>query len=213
MIRRIVAERGARLSRADPLKMEDGRSRRRYRRGYLPPRGIRYWFPKRETMPARRARRGDSRAAAASLTRYAWDTSPFYRRQWDAGGISSGSSALARGFRSESARRHEKGPARCAGARAAVRRLPLRAGPGGSSTSTARRARPGGRPRSRSVAPTGDAIANAHARIMWGMGIRPGDIVFVAAIFSLYMGSWGALCRRRAARARRRSRSAPARPA
>lgn len=36
-------------------------------------------------------------------------------------------------------------------------------------------------------------IANAHARIMWGMGIRPGDIVFVAAIFSLYMGSWGAL--------------------
>lgn len=36
-------------------------------------------------------------------------------------------------------------------------------------------------------------IANAHARIMWGMGIRPGDIVFVAAILSLYMGSWGAL--------------------
>jgi phenylacetate-CoA ligase len=38
-----------------------------------------------------------------------------------------------------------------------------------------------------------DAIANAHARIMWGMGVRPGDTVFVAAIFSLYMGSWGAL--------------------
>jgi phenylacetate-CoA ligase len=28
---------------------------------------------------------------------------------------------------------------------------------------------------------------------MWGMGIRPGDTVFVAAIFSLYMGSWGAM--------------------
>lgn len=38
-----------------------------------------------------------------------------------------------------------------------------------------------------------DAIANAHARIMWGMGIRPGDTVMVAAIFSLYMGSWGTL--------------------
>jgi phenylacetate-CoA ligase len=37
------------------------------------------------------------------------------------------------------------------------------------------------------------AIANAHARIMWGMGIRPGDTVFIAAIFSLYMGSWGTL--------------------
>src|SRR2546430_163071 len=36
-------------------------------------------------------------------------------------------------------------------------------------------------------------IANAHARIMYGIGIRPRDMVFVAAIFSLYMGSWGAL--------------------
>ena len=36
-------------------------------------------------------------------------------------------------------------------------------------------------------------IANAHARIMWGMGLRPGDTICVAAIFSLYMGSWGAL--------------------
>jgi phenylacetate-CoA ligase len=37
------------------------------------------------------------------------------------------------------------------------------------------------------------AIANAHARVMWGMGIRPSDTVFLAAIFSLYLGSWGAL--------------------
>jgi len=37
------------------------------------------------------------------------------------------------------------------------------------------------------------AIGNAHARIMWGMGMRPGDVICVAAIFSLYMGSWGAL--------------------
>jgi phenylacetate-CoA ligase len=37
------------------------------------------------------------------------------------------------------------------------------------------------------------AIANAHARIMWGMGLRPGDTIAIAAIFSLYMGSWGAL--------------------
>ena len=37
------------------------------------------------------------------------------------------------------------------------------------------------------------AIANAHARIMWSMGLRPGDTICVAAVFSLYMGSWGAL--------------------
>jgi phenylacetate-CoA ligase len=36
-------------------------------------------------------------------------------------------------------------------------------------------------------------IANAHARVMWGMGIRPGDIVFIGSVFSLYMGSWATL--------------------
>lgn len=38
-----------------------------------------------------------------------------------------------------------------------------------------------------------ETIAENHARVMWGMGLRPGDIVFIAAIFSLYMGSWGTL--------------------
>jgi phenylacetate-CoA ligase len=37
------------------------------------------------------------------------------------------------------------------------------------------------------------AIANAHARIMWGMGIRPADTVFIGSVFSLYMGSWATL--------------------
>ena len=38
-----------------------------------------------------------------------------------------------------------------------------------------------------------EAIGNAHARIMWGMGLRPGDTVFIASLFSLYWGSWGTL--------------------
>ena len=38
-----------------------------------------------------------------------------------------------------------------------------------------------------------DRIAEAHARILWGAGLRPGDTVMVAAVFSLYIGSWGAL--------------------
>ena len=36
-------------------------------------------------------------------------------------------------------------------------------------------------------------IAESHARVMWGMGIRPGDMVFIGAVFSLYMGSWAVL--------------------
>ena len=36
-------------------------------------------------------------------------------------------------------------------------------------------------------------IAEAHARVMWGVGIRQDDTVFIASFFSLYWGSWGAL--------------------
>ena len=36
-------------------------------------------------------------------------------------------------------------------------------------------------------------IGEAHARIMWAIGIRPGDRVLIGSFFSLYMGSWGAL--------------------
>ena len=38
-----------------------------------------------------------------------------------------------------------------------------------------------------------EVIGDNHARILWGMGVRPGDTVFVAALFSLYLGSWGAM--------------------
>src|SRR2546423_1125746 len=37
-----------------------------------------------------------------------------------------------------------------------------------------------------------EAMAYAHARAMWAMGIRPSDTVFIGSFFSLYMGSWGA---------------------
>ncbi len=36
-------------------------------------------------------------------------------------------------------------------------------------------------------------IAEAHARAMWGVGIRQDDTVFMASFFSLYWGSWGTL--------------------
>jgi phenylacetate-CoA ligase len=36
-------------------------------------------------------------------------------------------------------------------------------------------------------------IAEAHARAMWGVGIRQEDTIFMASFFSLYWGSWGAL--------------------
>ena len=38
-----------------------------------------------------------------------------------------------------------------------------------------------------------ERIAHAHARILWGVGLRPDDCVIITAVFSLYIGSWGAL--------------------
>src|SRR5260370_4717853 len=36
-------------------------------------------------------------------------------------------------------------------------------------------------------------IGEAHARILWGAGIRPDDRILICSFFSLYLGSWGAL--------------------
>ena len=38
-----------------------------------------------------------------------------------------------------------------------------------------------------------ERIAGAHARILWAAGLRPWDTVIIAAVFSAYIGSWGAL--------------------
>ena len=53
------------------------------------------------------------------------------------------------------------------------------------------------------------AIANAHARVMWGMGMRPGDIVFVGGDLQPLYGLLGALAGAERLGARP-SRSAPA---
>ena len=38
-----------------------------------------------------------------------------------------------------------------------------------------------------------ERAGEAHARILWGAGIRPGDAVLICSFFSQYLGSWGAL--------------------
>src|SRR2546429_7055495 len=36
-----------------------------------------------------------------------------------------------------------------------------------------------------------ERIGEAHARILWGAGIRRDDPVLICSFFSLYLGSWG----------------------
>ena len=158
---------------------------------YVPPVDSRYWFPVRETMPP-----GDRERAILerlkAVTRYAYDTSPFYRCKWDDAGFHPAHLRSLEDFEAKVPVITKQD------LRDAQTRVPpfgdYLCVPGaevhhihGTSGTT-------GRPTAFAIGRADwDAIANAHARILWGMGIRPGDVVFVAAIFSLYMGSWGAL--------------------
>jgi phenylacetate-CoA ligase len=161
-----------------------------YDQAYFPEHGARCWFARRETMSP------DERDVAIvarlrEVMRYAKATSPFYRRKWDEAGIDPESIASLEDF--------ERVPV--------VTKAELRASqaaappfgdylcvPGdevhhihGTSGTT-------GRPTSFAVGRRDwQTIADNHARILWAMGLRPGDTVFIAAIFSLYMGSWGTL--------------------
>jgi phenylacetate-CoA ligase len=163
----------------------------RYHGDYLPAPGARYWFPQRETMPAGERERYIL-GRLKELTRYAWDRAPFYRRKWEQAGFHPDQLRTLEDFES-------KVPVI---AKIDLRDAQSRVPPfgdylcvpeeeihhiHGTSGTT-------GRPTAFAIGRGDwDAIANAHARIMWAMGIRPGDAVFVGAILSLYMGSWGAL--------------------
>ena len=163
----------------------------RFDAAYLPPANSRYWFPTRETMPAADRERAIV-TRLQQLTRYAWDTSAFYRSKWDEAGFHPDQLRSLEDFeakvpvitkkdlREAQSRVPPFGDYLCV-PDAEVHHIH------GTSGTT-------GRPTAFAIGRDDwDSIANAHARIMWGMGIRPGDTVFVAAIFSLYMGSWGAL--------------------
>jgi len=164
----------------------------RYDPGYLPPAGSRYWFPVRETMPAADRERAILERLK-EVTRYAWTHAPFYRRKWEEAGFhpdhlrsledfeSKVPVVTKRDLRESQERAPRFGDYLCVDD-AEIHHIH------GTSGTT-------GRPTVFAIGRHDwDAIANAHARIMWGMGVRPGDLVFVASIFSLYMGSWGTLC-------------------
>jgi len=173
------------------MEMEAWHFPPRYDVAYRPDPASRYWFPVRETMPPAQ-RDGAIVQRLQQVCRYAYDNSPFYQRKWDEAG-----------FHPEQLRSLEdfedkvpvitKRDLREAQARAPVFGDYLCIPESeifhihGTSGTT-------GRPTAFAIGRSDwDAIANAHARIMWGMGMRPSDTVFIAAILSLYLGSWGAL--------------------
>lgn len=158
---------------------------------YLPDTKARHWFPRRETMPA-----GEREAAILErlqeVTRYAYERAPFYRRKWDEAGFHPDQLKSLEDFEdkvpviTKADLRESQARSPMFGDYLCVPESEIHHVHGTSGTT--------GRPTAFGIGRSDwQAIANAHARIMWGMGIRPGDTVFIAAIFSLYMGSWGTL--------------------
>ena len=157
---------------------------------YLPADEEAYWLPEIECA------RADVRDALIvhklrNQVRYAWDRSPFYRRKWEEAGVSPETlrslDDLARfpvvqksELRESQARNPPFGDNLCIDP-ADVARIH------GTSGTT-------GRPTVFGVgAEDWERTGEAHARIMWGCGLRPRDRIMIASFFSLYVGSWGAL--------------------
>jgi phenylacetate-CoA ligase len=157
---------------------------------YRPADSDEYWDRARETMSV------DERNTVIlgkiqALMAYAWERAPFYKTRWQAAGLEPGDITSLADFarvptiakadlRADQIANAPFGSYLCAD-RSELRRIH-----GTSGTS--------GRPTAFAWSHDDyDRIAQAHAEIMWSFGLRPSDTVIVCSIFSLYVGSWGAL--------------------
>jgi phenylacetate-CoA ligase len=122
---------------------------------------------------------------------YAWQRSPFYRRKWQEAGVSPETlrslDDLARfpavqkaELRAAQTAAPPFGDYLCIEPREVARIH-------GTSGTT-------GHPTVFGIgAEDWERTREAHARVLWSMGLRPGDRVLICSFFSLYLGSWGAL--------------------
>src|SRR5882672_4745566 len=162
----------------------------RYDPAYRPAPGAEHWLPEIECAePA--ARDALVFAKLVRQVRYAWERSAFYRRKWQEAGVSPDSlrslDDLARfpvihkaELRAAQTAAPPFGDYLCIEA-AEVARVH------GTSGTT-------GRPTVFGIGREDWArVAETHARVLWGAGIRPDDRVMICSFFSLYTGSWGAL--------------------
>ncbi len=163
----------------------------RYDNSYFPDPASRYWFGRRETMPAAEREQAILQRLQTVFA-YAYEHAPFYRRKWDEAGFHPGQLKSLEDFENKVPVVQKKdlreAQSRCPpfGDYLCIPEQDVFHIHGTSGTT--------GRPTAFAIGRDDwNAIANAHARIMWGMGLRPGDTICVAAVFSLYMGSWGAL--------------------
>lgn len=161
-----------------------------YDQDYLPDPDSPYWFPHRETMDPQE-RDAAVLVRLREVMEYAYATSSFYRRKWDAADLKPADVTSFEAFeqvpvvtKAEMRAAQEEHPPfgdyLCVD-ESEIHHIHGTSGTTGNPTAFALGRR------------DWEVIADNHARILWGMGVRQGDTVFVAALFSLYLGSWGAM--------------------
>ena len=162
----------------------------RYDEAYRPPFDQPFWFPGRETMPAEQ-REAVILERIREVMAWCWERAPFYRRKWSEAGIHPDAIRSLEEFeRVPVVTKHELRTTQDAnppfGDYLCVDESDVAHVHGTSGTT--------GRPTAFGIsAADWRMIANEHARVLWAMGIRPNDTVFIGSFFSLYLGSWGTL--------------------
>jgi phenylacetate-CoA ligase len=162
-----------------------------YDRSLFPSPNSKFWFKDLETMdPEERERKIILPKLQAQLN-YAYKRSPLYRKKWDQAGVKpkdirSLSDFEQIPFLTKEEIRQDQKETPPFGSNLCVSLKELARVQGTSGTT--------GKPTAFGISKGDmDRIAEAHARTMWGFGIRQQDIVFIGSFFSLYWGSWGAL--------------------
>jgi len=162
-----------------------------YDPAYVPSLDSKYWNKRVETMDPQEREEKIILPKLQAQLKYAYENSPFYRRKWDAAGIKPQDIKSLDDFEqipfvTKDEIRQDQIEYPPFGNNLCIPREQIARVQGTSGTT--------GKPTAFGIS-RGDMlrIAEAHARVMWGFGIRPHDLVFIASFFSLYWGSWGAL--------------------
>ena len=162
----------------------------RYDQTFIPLEAEEYWLPEIEcARPEVRDKIIFDKLV--QQVRYAWDHSPFYRRKWEQADVSPSTLRTLDDLakfpvvqKSELRAAQENNPP--FGDNLCIAPTQVARVHGTSGTT--------GRPTVFGVGGDDwDRIGEAHARIMWGCGLRPRDRIMIGSFFSLYVGSWGAL--------------------
>src|SRR5262245_16079331 len=162
----------------------------RYDAAYRPCDTDEYWFPQLECADPDLRNQIILRKLQHQI-QYAWERSPFYRRKWSEAGVSPSTlKRLDDLAKFPVVRKAELREVQAAnppfGDNLCIKPSEVARIHGTSGTT--------GKPTVFGVGRDDwQRVAEGHARMMWGAGIRPSDRIMIASFFSLYVGSWGAL--------------------